>query len=105
MQITAADLSILVDGVLEGDPNIIISGPSRIENGAEGTISFLANMKYEPFIYTSKASAFLVSHNFHPNQTLDATLIRVDDVYKTITFYWKSLMRKYIRNQLFPNPR
>jgi len=86
MQITAADLSILVEGVLEGDPNIIISGPSRIENGAEGTISFLANMKYEPFIYTSKASAFLVNHDFQPSQQIDATLIRVNDVYKTITF-------------------
>ena len=86
MQMTTADLSILVDGVLEGDPNIIITGPSRIESGEEGTISFLANMKYEEYIYTSKASAFLVSHNFKPNQVIDATLIRVEDVYKTITF-------------------
>lgn len=84
MQITAGDLAEMVNGQLEGNPNEMIHAPSRIEFGEKGTISFLANLKYESFIYEAKASVYLVPKEFQAKKEIDATLIRVDDVYKTI---------------------
>ena len=84
MNISAQQISDLVDGTIEGDPDILIHGPSQIENGQKGTISFLGNMKYESFAYTTNSSALLVSRNFEPTQDIKATLIRVDDVYSAV---------------------
>lgn len=82
---TVRTLSELVDGEIVGDPNIIISGPSKIEEGNEGTISFLSNLRYVDHIYTTKASAILVSKDFIPAKTLRTTLIKVDNVYSALT--------------------
>lgn len=82
--ITTSQISQLLQGELRGDPDIVISGPSRIEEGSEGTISFLANPKYEPYIYETSASAVVVSKDFTPSQPIKATLILVDDVYQSL---------------------
>ncbi|MEL6867537.1 MAG: UDP-3-O-(3-hydroxymyristoyl)glucosamine N-acyltransferase [Bacteroidota bacterium] len=84
MQITASELCQLFQGSLEGDGAVVIYGPSKIEEGKAGTISFLANPKYESHLYTTEASAVLVSRDFQPSQAIQATLIRVDDVYGSI---------------------
>ena len=78
MQITAQELAALIGGVVEGDSTVLINGPSKIEEGIPGTVSFLANMKYEPFIYSSKASVILVEKDFQPSNPIAATLIRVE---------------------------
>lgn len=82
--ITTSQISQILQGELKGDPDIVISGPSRIEEGSEGTISFLANPKYESFIYETEASAVVVSKDFTPSQPIKATLILVDDVYQSL---------------------
>lgn len=84
MNISAQQISDLVDGTIEGDPDIMIHGPSQIENGQKGTISFLGNMKYESYVYTTEASVLLVSKTFEPTKDIEATLIRVHDVYGAI---------------------
>ena len=84
MQVTAKELSDLLDGTLEGDPNVSVIKPSKIEEAEVGSICFLSNSKYESYIYTTKASVLLVSRDFQPTQTLSLTLIRVDDVYASI---------------------
>lgn len=84
MQISASQISQLLDGTLEGDPDVQVSGPSRIEEGGKGTITFLANPKYEAYAYTTTASVILVSREFTPVDEIAATLIRVDDVYASI---------------------
>ncbi len=86
MQISAKELCVLLKGSLEGDPDVKVSAPSKIEEGKEGTISFLANPKYEEYAYTTQASILLVSRDFQPSQPLSATLIRVDDVYASLAF-------------------
>ena len=86
MQISAKELSDLLNGTIEGDPEVMVSGPSRIEEGKAGTISFLANPKYESFAYTTNASVLLVDHGFRPERPLKPTLIRVDDVYASVAF-------------------
>ena len=84
MQISARELSQILDGTIEGNPEITVSGPSKIEEGGEGTVSFLAHPKYEPFAYTTNASILLVSRDFKPADVISATLIRVDNVYECV---------------------
>ena len=62
-----------------------VSKPSKIEEGVEGSISFLSNPKYEPFVYTTKSSILLVHKDFEPVKPVKPTLIRVEDVYACFT--------------------
>ncbi len=84
MKVTAKELCKLLNGSIVGNPDIEVFGPSKIEHGKEGTISFLSNPKYESYAYTTKSSILLVSRDFEPSQTIPATLIRVDDVYNSV---------------------
>lgn len=86
MNITARDLCALLNGTLEGNPEVEVNRPARIEEATEGTISFLANPKYEDHAYTTGASVLLVSMDFQPAQPIKATLIRVGDVYTSVAF-------------------
>lgn len=86
MQITAKNLAHLLGATIEGNSEVIITHPAKIEEGGEGGISFLANDKYEPYVYTTQVSALLVSKTFLPKQAIKATLIRVDDVRVSVTF-------------------
>lgn len=82
--LTTYQISQLLEGELKGDPDIIITGPSKIEEGGTGTITFLANPKYEALIYETTASAVLVNRGFIPESEIKATLIMVDDVYASL---------------------
>lgn len=84
MQISAKDLCTLLNGKLEGDPDVMVSGPSKIEEGQPGTLTFLANAKYESYVYTTKASVLLAGVDFVPSKPLDLTIIRVENVYACI---------------------
>lgn len=84
MEITIGQIAALVNGVVDGDANIIINNYSKIEEGKEGCLTFLANPKYEQYIYETKASAVIVSKSFVPSKEVNATLLRVDDPYATI---------------------
>ncbi len=85
MKITAGELAKLVNGTLEGDPEILITHPSKIEEGGEGSICFLGNLKYESHLYNSKASAILIDRSFVPKEKVKPALIRVDNVYLTVS--------------------
>lgn len=84
MRLTANAISQMLDGIVEGDPEVEIHQPSKIEEGGVGTITFLANPKYEPYIYTTTASVVLVAKDFQPAQPVSATLVKVDNVYAAI---------------------
>jgi UDP-3-O-[3-hydroxymyristoyl] glucosamine N-acyltransferase len=84
--VTAGDICLMLNGTIEGNPNVLIHGPSKIEEAIPGTISFLANPKYESFAYTTEASALLVNDEFQPLKPLRPTLIRVNDVYASVAF-------------------
>lgn len=79
----------MLDAEIEGDANCIITGPSSIEKGIPGTLTFLDHPKYEPFIYKTLASAVLVSKDFIPNQPLTPTLIKVTNVKKSLQVLFK----------------
>jgi UDP-3-O-[3-hydroxymyristoyl] glucosamine N-acyltransferase len=82
MEFTAGQINDLLQGVLEGDPDARVHKVSKIEEGAPGSITFLANPKYEPFIYTTDASVAIVNKSFKPQKKISATLIKVDDAYQ-----------------------
>ena len=81
MVINAAQLCELLQGELVGDGGQKIHGPSQIDAGIPGTVSFLANPKYEDYAYTTGASVLIVSRNFQPKSPVKASMIKVDDVY------------------------
>ena len=84
MLMTAQQLCQMLDGDLEGNPDVTVSKPSKIEEAGPGSLSFLANPKYEHFVYETEASILLVARSFKPTKPVRSTLIRVDDVYKSL---------------------
>ncbi|MEA3505540.1 MAG: UDP-3-O-(3-hydroxymyristoyl)glucosamine N-acyltransferase [Bacteroidota bacterium] len=83
MKFTAKRIAELLNGEVEGDTKEKVDNLSKIEEGKAGTLSFLANTKYEPYIYESKSSIIIVSKDFKPKHAVKATLIRVDDPYSS----------------------
>lgn len=84
MEYTAKTLAEYLGGEVEGNPQVKVSSPSRIEKGTPGTICFFANPKYERYVYTTKASILLVNKDFVAKQPLSATLVKVDDAYAAV---------------------
>ncbi|MCO6478331.1 MAG: UDP-3-O-(3-hydroxymyristoyl)glucosamine N-acyltransferase [Phaeodactylibacter sp.] len=84
MQLSARELAQFLNGTVEGDPEVKVGRPSRIEEGGAGTISFLGNPKYEEYAYSTTASILLVGPGFQARKPVAATLIRVDDVYGAV---------------------
>jgi UDP-3-O-[3-hydroxymyristoyl] glucosamine N-acyltransferase len=94
MIINAAQLCELLQGELIGDGEKKIYGPSQIDKGLPGTVTFLANPKYEEYAYTTDASVLIVARDFVPKSPLEASLIKVDDVYKAMML----LVDKFSKN-------
>ncbi|MEI6433988.1 MAG: UDP-3-O-(3-hydroxymyristoyl)glucosamine N-acyltransferase [Bacteroidota bacterium] len=78
MQFTALQIAGMLNGSVDGDPATIVTGLSKIEEGEAGTLSFLANPLYTPYIYGTKASIVIVNNTFTPERPVAATLIRVE---------------------------
>lgn len=84
MELTVGQIACLVNGIVEGDSSIKINNYSKIEEGKVGCLTFLANPKYEHYIYETQASVVLVRKDFVAEKPLSTTLIRVEDPYATI---------------------
>jgi UDP-3-O-[3-hydroxymyristoyl] glucosamine N-acyltransferase len=84
MEFTAQQIADYLKGNVVGDPTTKVNDFSRIEEGLPGTITFLANPKYEHFIYTTKASIVLVNRDFSPVSAIEPTLITVPDAYVSL---------------------
>lgn len=84
MNFTANDIAEFLNGEVEGDGSVSVNNVSRIEEGREGTLSFLANPKYAHFIYETKSSIVLVNKDFVADKEIAATLIRVEDAYQAL---------------------
>ncbi|MGL4583625.1 MAG: UDP-3-O-(3-hydroxymyristoyl)glucosamine N-acyltransferase [Flavobacterium sp.] len=85
MKIAAEQIATVLGGEIVGNPAIEVSTLAKIEEGTEGSISFLANPKYVHHIYTTQASVVIVNNTFEPEQPITATLIKVDDAYKAFS--------------------
>jgi len=91
MKINAHRIAQLIDGKVEGDGNVEVSSFGKIEEAKKGQLAFLANPKYEDYLYTTNASIVIVNDGQELKQPISATLIRVADAY--ISF--ASLLQKY----------
>lgn len=84
-KVTASQIAQFLNGTVTGDPEVEVYKLSKIEEGGPGTITFLSNPKYKHFIYTTEASVVIVKDDFHPEQPIKSTLIRVADPYLAFT--------------------
>ncbi len=81
MQFTAQQIAMLVSGTIEGNPDTTVNSFGKIEEAVAGQLSFLANPKYQDFLYTTKASLVIVNENLQLQKNITATLVRVKDAY------------------------
>ena len=85
MNFTAGQIADQIDGTIVGDREVNIFNISKIEDGSKGSLTFLANPKYTEFIYSTNASATIVSNDFEPTEKITTTLIKVKDPYSSFT--------------------
>jgi len=81
MEFSALQIAEMLGGTVEGNPASVVNNLSKIEEGKPGTLSFLANPQYTPYIYETEASIVIVGDDFKAEQNINATLIRVPDAY------------------------
>ena len=51
MEFSAEQIAGILNGDIQGNPNVVVNDLSKIEEGKTGTLSFLSNPKYEEYIY------------------------------------------------------
>lgn len=91
MTFTAEQIAALIQGKVEGNPQAQINNFAKIEEGFEGALSFLANLKYEEHLYNCKSSVIIVSNDLVLKQAIESTLIRVPSPYEAFAV----LLQKY----------
>jgi UDP-3-O-[3-hydroxymyristoyl] glucosamine N-acyltransferase len=84
MNITAQIIAQLIEGTIEGNPQQVVEAPCGIEQAESNHITFLANPKYDGFLYNTKAGIVLIDQNYQLKSPVNATLIRVSNVYEAV---------------------
>lgn len=97
MEFTIEQLAGVLGGTIEGDKSLKVKNVGKIEEAQQGDVSFLANPKYETYIYSTNATAVIVSLDFVPKESTSAVLIRVKDPYSSFTV----LLEEYDRIMSF----
>ena len=97
MQFSAAQIAQIISGKVEGDAETAVSSFGKIEEALSNQLAFLANPKYEDFLYNTNASIVIVNESLELKQPITTTLIRVPDAYSAFA----TLLDKYqqIRTQ------
>ena len=81
MQFSATQIALIINGKIEGDATVAVSTFGKIEEALSGELTFLANPKYEEYLYVTEASIIIINENQELKQAVSATLIRVADAY------------------------
>ena len=100
MKFNATQIAELVSGTVDGDPKAEVSKLSKIEEGTKGSLTFLANPKYTPFLYITAATITLVSDDFVAEKDYKTTLVRVADPYEAFS----KLLNHYNKIKHVPKP-
>ena len=82
MEFSAQQIAELLEGEIEGNADAVVDRLAKIEEGEPGSLSFLANPQYTPYIYDTKASIVIVNKSFEAEKPVNTTLLRVDDAYQ-----------------------
>ncbi|MCK0157864.1 UDP-3-O-(3-hydroxymyristoyl)glucosamine N-acyltransferase [Cellulophaga sp. F20128] len=98
MKFTASQIAGILEGEVQGDPEIAVDTLAKIEEGKAGSLTFLSNPKYTPYLYTTEASITIVNKDFVPEKEYSTTLIKVIDAYqsfsKLLTYYDRAKSNK-----------
>ncbi len=97
LEFSAQQIALMIQGQVEGDAAVTVNNFGKIEEATAGQISFLANPKYEAFLYSTAASIIIIGEQQQLKQQINATLIRVPDAYAAFA----TLLTKYqeLKNQ------
>lgn len=95
MEFSAQQIASLVQGSIEGNPAVTVKGFAKIEEAKADNLAFLANPKYEEYLYTTKAGVIIVGDQLQLKKEVPSTLIRVKDAYSSFA----SLMQFYQQMQ------
>ena len=92
MERTAGELAQLINGTVSGNPDVSVSNMGKIESAKSGDLTFLANDKYEKYIYDCGASIAIVREDFEPSSDIPSalTLIKVEDPYNAFATLLKA---------------
>jgi len=85
MQFSAHQIATIVGGSLEGDPNVMVGQLAKIEEASSGSLSFLSNPKYEPYLYTTRASVVIVNADQKVDKPVNSTIIRTKNAYSAFS--------------------
>jgi UDP-3-O-[3-hydroxymyristoyl] glucosamine N-acyltransferase len=85
MKFTATQIAEILEGQIIGNADVEVHTLSKIEEGTEGSLTFLANPKYTPYIYTTQASITIVGQDFTSENKIETTLIKVKDAYSSFS--------------------
>jgi UDP-3-O-[3-hydroxymyristoyl] glucosamine N-acyltransferase len=106
MTFTANQIAVLLNGKIEGNPDNVVGSFGRIEEAKQGQLAFLANPKYEEFIYTTEASVIIVGDKLELKQPVEGTLIRVTDPYTafaSLLHHYQQLKTQQLRGVQEPS--
>ena len=84
MEFTAKQIAEFLGGTVDGNENAAVHTFAKIEEGVPGALSFLSNVKYTQYLYSTQSSIVLVNKDFQPEQPVSATLVRVDNAYESL---------------------
>ncbi|MEE9348924.1 MAG: UDP-3-O-(3-hydroxymyristoyl)glucosamine N-acyltransferase [Flavobacteriaceae bacterium] len=91
MKFKASQIAEILEGEIVGNPDVEVSNLSKIEEGENGSLTFLSNLKYQNFLYTTNASVVIVNSDFKPQSSVKSTLIKVKDAgvaFSTLLTYY-----------------
>jgi UDP-3-O-[3-hydroxymyristoyl] glucosamine N-acyltransferase len=99
MQFSAEQIAALIQGKIEGDPQTTVSGFGKIEEAGKSDLAFLANPKYEDYLYTTAAGIIIIGEQMELKENISATLIRVKDAYSSFAVlmqYYQQMKSKQL---------
>jgi UDP-3-O-[3-hydroxymyristoyl] glucosamine N-acyltransferase len=100
MTFTAQQIAHMLQGKIEGNPEATVNSFGKIEEAGSGQLSFLANLKYEEFLYTTGASIVIISDSLELKSAVNSTLIRVPDAYSafaTLLSLYQDMMTRELK--------
>lgn len=100
MMFTASQIAVLIKGQIEGNPESLANSFGRIEEAQQSQLAFLANPKYEEYLYITNASVVIISDKLELKQPVASTLIRVPDPYSafaSLLHYYQELKTQQLQ--------
>jgi UDP-3-O-[3-hydroxymyristoyl] glucosamine N-acyltransferase len=106
MQFTAAQIAMLINGQVEGNASATVDSFGKIEEAKSNQLAFLANPKYEEYLYSTQAAVIIVNETQELKEPVNAALIRVPDAYSafaTLLHKYQEIMRQQLSGIQEPN--